>query len=79
MGGTQVVYLSGVPFDKLGLPTEVPDYGYAAITEGIQHTLYQWLALPFILLTGLTFAIRKNTQQEHKGEEGKEAEKEDAP
>ena len=66
LGGTQVVYLSGVPFDKLGLPTDVPEYGYPAITEGIQHTLYQWFALPFILFAGLTFAVRKNTSQEHK-------------
>ena len=28
LGGTQVVYLSAVPFAKLGLPTNVPDFGY---------------------------------------------------
>ena len=77
LGGTQVVYLSGVPFDKLGLPTDVPEYGYPAITEGIQHTLYQWFALPFIVFTGLTYAVRKNTKGKHKEEESK-ATREDA-
>lgn len=63
LGGTQVIYLSAVPFAKLGLPTKVPDFGYPAITEGIQHTLYQWLALPLILLSGLIYAVRKNTKK----------------
>ncbi|MEN8177372.1 MAG: hydrogenase 2 operon protein HybA, partial [Pseudomonadota bacterium] len=62
LGGTQVIYLSGVPFDKLGLPTNVPDHAYAAITEGIQHTLYQWFALPFVMLSGLLFTVHRNTK-----------------
>jgi len=66
LGGTQVIYLSAVPFAKLGLPTNVPDHGYSAIAEGIQHKLYQWFALPFVLFTGLTFAVRKNTKQDDK-------------
>ncbi len=61
LGGTQVIYLSAVPFDKLGLPTKVPDYAYAAITEGIQHTLYKWFALPMVLLSGLLFTVHRNT------------------
>jgi Fe-S-cluster-containing dehydrogenase component len=63
LGGTQVIYLSAVPFDKLGLPTNVPDYSYAAITEGIQHTLYQWFALPMVLLSGLLFTVHRNTNK----------------
>ena len=66
LGGTQVIYLAGVPFDKLGLPTNVPDYSYAAITEGIQHTLYQWFALPFVVLSSLLFTVRRNTKGESK-------------
>lgn len=64
LGGTQVIYLSAVPFDKLGLPTKVPDYSYAAITEGIQHTLYHWFALPMILFSGLLVVVRRSTRDE---------------
>jgi ferredoxin len=71
LGGTQVMYLSGVPFDKLGLPTNVPDYAYAAITEGIQHTLYKWFALPMVMLSGLLFTVHRNTNKKDQDEEEK--------
>jgi hypothetical protein len=64
LGGTQVIYLSAVPIGKLGLPVNVPDYGYPAITEGIQHTLYNWLILPLVVLSGLLFAVRRNTKND---------------
>ncbi len=64
LGGSQVIYLSAVPFNKLGLPTNVPDHAYAAITEGIQHTLYQWFALPLVLFTGLLAVVHKSTKEE---------------
>jgi len=69
LGGTQVLYLSAVPFDKLGLPDNVPDYGYATISEGIQHTLYQWMIAPAAVLAGLLYVVRRNTQKdaEHSG------------
>ena len=71
LGGTQVIYLSAVPFAKLGLPTNVPDYGYPAISEGIQHTIYKWLAAPLIVLAGLLFAVRRNTKADtHQSHEG---------
>jgi Fe-S-cluster-containing dehydrogenase component len=68
LGGTQVMYLSAIPFDKLGLPTNVPDYAYAAITEGIQHTLYKWFALPMVLLSGLLFTVHRNTNKQDNDE-----------
>ena len=64
LGGTQVIYLSAVPIGKLGLPVNVPDFGYPAITEGIQHTLYKWLLLPLVVLSGLLFAVRRNTKSD---------------
>jgi Fe-S-cluster-containing dehydrogenase component len=64
LGGTQVIYLAGIPFDKLGLPTQVPDHAYAAITEGIQHTLYHWFALPMVLFTGLLAVVHKTAREE---------------
>ncbi|MGD8573216.1 MAG: hydrogenase 2 protein HybA, partial [Gammaproteobacteria bacterium] len=39
-------------------------FGYPAITEGIQHTLYKWLLLPLVVLSGLLFAIRRNTKSD---------------
>ena len=39
-GGTQVRYLTGVPHEKLGLPV-LPNHSSAAVTEGVQHTLYK--------------------------------------
>jgi len=62
LGGTQVMYMAAIPFDKLGLPTDVPNYGYPTITEGIQHTLYKWMLAPAILLGGLSYIVHRNTR-----------------
>ena len=61
LGGTQVMYMAGVSFDKLGLPTHVPDYAYPALSEGIQHMLYKWMIGPTVLLAGLLVVVGKNT------------------
>ncbi|MDT8387437.1 MAG: hydrogenase 2 operon protein HybA [Thiogranum sp.] len=60
LGGTQILYLSAVPFEKLGLPVNVPDVGYPAISEGIQHMLYKWMLIPALLLAGLTYVVQRN-------------------
>ena len=64
LGGTQIMYMSAIPFDKLGLPTDVPDYGYPTITEGIQHTLYKWMLAPAILLGALSYVVHRNTRNQ---------------
>jgi len=64
LGGTQVIYLSGVPFEKLGLPVNVPDRSYASESEGIQHTLYKGLLAPILLLTGLSYFAYRNQHDE---------------
>ena len=51
-GGTQVRYLTGVPHEKLGLP-KLPDQSFAAVSEGMQHTLYRGMIAPLALLGGL--------------------------
>jgi Fe-S-cluster-containing dehydrogenase component len=66
-GGTQVMMLAGVPFDKLGLP-ELPDEASGRETENIQHTLYQGLIAPILLFAGLSFAARK-TLKDHSAED----------
>jgi len=58
-GGTQVRYLAGIPFAKLGLPT-VGKESPAAISEGMQHTLYQWLIAPIVAFLGFAFLARRN-------------------
>lgn len=59
-GGTQVLTMSGVPFEKLGLP-KLPDYASAWKSETLQHTLYKGLIAPVALLGGLVTMAYKNT------------------
>ena len=56
-------YLSAVPFTNLGLP-ELPDFAPARLSEGIQHTLYKWLAAPIIAVIGAAFIVRRNRIKE---------------
>ncbi len=70
LGGTQCLMLSGVPFDKLGLPTDVPDYGYPAEAEGIQHTLYEGLVAPAVVLAGLAAVTWRNARGKADGRPG---------
>jgi Fe-S-cluster-containing dehydrogenase component len=60
LGGTQCRVLAGVPFDDLGLPLDAPDFSYAAMTEGIQHTLYKYMIGPVVLLGGLLYFAHRN-------------------
>ena len=57
-GGTQVLMLAGVPFNKLGLPM-LPDRSYTAIAENIQHTLYKGMILPIIAFGGLIYLVKR--------------------
>ena len=67
-GGTQVRYLAGVPFAKLGLPT-VGDISYARLSEGVQHTVYKWMLAPIVALVGLVFLVRRNAAKNGHGED----------
>jgi Fe-S-cluster-containing dehydrogenase component len=58
-GGTQVRYLAGVPFAKLGLPT-LGQQAPASIAEGMQDTLYHWLIAPIVAFLGFAFLARRN-------------------
>jgi len=57
-GGTQVLMLAGVPFNKLGLPM-LPDRSYTAIAENIQHTLYKGMILPIVAFGGLIYLVKR--------------------
>lgn len=70
LGGTQALYLSAVPFDKLGLPWKnVPDHMYAAETEGVQHTLYKWMLGPVVTLAALMALAYRTVKKHHAGED----------
>ncbi len=59
IGGTQVLHLSGVPFDLLDKP-ELPDLAPAAVSETIQHGVYYGLLAPMTFLGILVAAARRN-------------------
>jgi Fe-S-cluster-containing dehydrogenase component len=71
VGGTQVLYLTGVPHEKLGLP-ELPDHSYAAVSEGVQHTLYKGMIAPLALFGGLAFLARRSVNNDDKGKNDEE-------
>jgi Fe-S-cluster-containing dehydrogenase component len=65
LGGTQVRYLAGIPFDKFGLPVGLPERSYAAQSETLQHTLYGGLAAPAVVLAGLITAAWRGSKDHH--------------
>lgn len=58
-GGTNVLHISAIPFDKLGMPP-LAERSAASISEGVQHTLYSYMALPAVALAGLVYTVRRN-------------------
>jgi Fe-S-cluster-containing dehydrogenase component len=57
-GGTQVVYLSHVPFAKLGLP-EVGNESRAHYGEKVHGVLYKGMVVPAVVYAGLAFLMRR--------------------
>ncbi len=64
MGGTQMLMLAGVPFDKLGYPA-LRQRSYAAESETLQGTVYKGMLAPAVLLGGLLYVAHKNTDNDH--------------
>ncbi|HEY0845755.1 MAG TPA: hydrogenase 2 operon protein HybA [Noviherbaspirillum sp.] len=72
VGGTQVIRLSAVSFEKLGLPT-LPERSFAANSETVQHSLYTGMALPIAFLGVLSFVAKRNMKNgDHKPDDKKE-------
>jgi Fe-S-cluster-containing dehydrogenase component len=68
VGGTQVCYLAGVPFEKLGLPV-LPEKSFVSTSEKIQHTLYKGMIAPALLFSSLLFVVRRHANHDEKEEE----------
>ena len=58
-GGTQVLYLSALPFDKLGLP-ELGNDAPPRLSETIQHGVYRGFIAPAALYTALGVVVWRN-------------------
>jgi Fe-S-cluster-containing dehydrogenase component len=58
LGGTQVVYLSHVPFAKLGLP-EVGNESRAHYGEKVHGVVYKGMVVPTVVYAGLAFLMRR--------------------
>jgi Fe-S-cluster-containing dehydrogenase component len=62
LGGTQVLYLSRVPFTKLGLPDKGKRSG-ASVSESLQHGIYQGFVAPAALYAGLAAIVLRNRKK----------------
>jgi hypothetical protein len=58
LGGTQVLYLSSVPFEKLGLP-EVGTESRAYYGSKVHNVVYKGMAIPIAVYAILAAAIRR--------------------
>jgi hypothetical protein len=67
-GGTQVVYLSHVGFDKLGLP-ELGDRPLPETVNNVQGTIYNYFIAPVAVFGALATVIRRNLKKEEEGHE----------
>ena len=62
-GGTQVLYLSHVPFDKLGLPT-LGDEPAPQLARSIQHGVYRGFIAPAALYAALGIVMLRNRRHD---------------
>ncbi len=65
-GGTQMLLLSGVPFEKLGYP-DLPPHSDASTSETLQHTLYSGLVMPIAFLGVLGYIAKRNVKDDEEG------------
>jgi Fe-S-cluster-containing dehydrogenase component len=63
LGGTQMLMLSGVSFEKLGYP-KLPEQSFASKSETLQQALYGGLVLPVVVLGGLTWVAKRNVKDD---------------
>jgi Fe-S-cluster-containing dehydrogenase component len=71
-GGTAVLYLSAVPFEKLGLPA-IGEQAAPALSETVQHGVYKGFMAPAALYAVLAGVMLRNRRRGGHGEEEEEA------
>ena len=64
-GGTQCLYISHVPFDKLGLPTLTSEPA-PHLARIVQSTVYRWFAAPVVAYGALGMVMLRNRRQDEK-------------
>jgi len=74
-GGTQVMMLAAVPYEKLGLPN-LPEKSAASRSETVQHAVYRGFMAPTLLLIFLLYITSKTVRREQHEEERKQLEEE---
>jgi Fe-S-cluster-containing dehydrogenase component len=62
-GGTQCLYISHVPFDRIGLPT-LTEQSTPSLQRTIQHSIYKGFAAPVALYGLLGFVMLRNRKHE---------------
>jgi ferredoxin len=70
VGGTQMLKLSAVPFDKLGMPT-LPEQSFASRSETMQHTIYGGMLAPLAFLGVLTYVAKRNVKNDDDADDEK--------
>ena len=68
-GGTQVLKLSAVDFQKVGMP-DLPPEAAAAHSETIQHALYGGLMMPLAVLGAMTYVAKRNVHHDDDEQKG---------
>lgn len=71
-GGTQVLYLSHVPFADLGLP-DLPTESNARFASRYQHLLYKAMIVPTLLYGALSTVVRRRWRQHEAAEAARRA------
>jgi formate dehydrogenase iron-sulfur subunit len=73
VGGTSWMYITDVPFEKLGLPTELGTYAYSSLTQAslaaVPFVLTLW---PPLLMGIYSFSKRRNDIEAHGSERREE-------
>jgi Fe-S-cluster-containing dehydrogenase component len=64
-GGTQVLYLAGIEFEKLGLP-DLGEEGVGVLARSIQHGIYQGFIAPAALYAVLGAVLWRNRRASKK-------------
>ena len=68
VGGTSWMYITDIPFEKLGLPTDLGTYAYSSLTQAslaaVPFVLTLW---PPLLMGIYTFSKRRDEVEPHDG------------